>query len=204
MPISATAIYAVDMKFHDDFLWLAYPDPGAQVAGNTVIYVYNTRSGGWTVWRDMPVGCLIPVPPDPVSGTYYSMYFGGTDGQIWQLDPAATYDTVVEDGPPVAIPIAVTSRGIGREGDQIRQVKAVHGHADIDSSELLTIRIANDKNDRYYDYPVNFPGRRYSPVKQCGNGVVGNYCTIGVSGSVTTPTRIYTLDLTTVETNQQR
>jgi hypothetical protein len=209
MPISANVIYGADMKFHDDFLFLAYPVPGQTSGGNQRIYVNNTRSGGWTVWGDdtdggMPVGCLIPVPPDPNSGALYSLYFGGTDGQVYKLDPGKFADQTTPYSPETAIPFNMVTGGKGRAGAQFRQVKAIQGHVDVNSGELLTVTISDDTGNNVNKFLIQWPGQQYSPTLDCDSSVTGNYCTIGLSGNITTEINIYSMDVVTSRTALQK
>lgn len=203
--ITSTAAAKAVMVYHDSYLFIAYPNTEiANQTDNSVLIVYNARTGGWTRWTGMPFASLCPTGASPLGGHDYALYAGGLDGQIYKLDPNAFADIAYPGATPTALPLALTSRGIGSEGAQFRQVKAKQSHIDANLSETLTLRVANNTGAFYYDDVIPWPGVRYRLVKNYGNGCFGDYCTVGFTVSTTNSATFYALDLTVAHGEQKR
>lgn len=202
-PIASDQLYGVALAYHDGYIFAAYPEPGATSGGNTILYVYSFQSGGWTPWLNMPFSHLVPVPPDSNAGQLYYMYTGGTDGQLYRLDPQATEDTLTGGGTS-AIPIEMV-KPFGGEGAQTKLVKAVRAHADITTNEHVTIIVGNGDNNYVNKFgPIAWPNGRYKPALECDTGIEGQYLTVGVTANCTTPLRINAITLDVQLEGEQR
>ena len=109
--LSPAALSAAAMQEWDRRLLLSCP-AAAGDAQNTVTYVYDDRTGGWTRWM-FGATSFATLSSATDSG---DCFLGGYDGMVYQL--AGNADRAAAAGPLLPISVSVTTRGFGQENDQ--------------------------------------------------------------------------------------
>jgi hypothetical protein len=106
--LTAAAYRGISYAIHNGRLFVFGPGVGDSV--NTYIYVYDTRTNGWTRWRTIPTTSTYGTVPDTFQGFTggVSMSFGndtadfyalGTNGQIYKLVSTVDMQTTTTTNP---------------------------------------------------------------------------------------------------------
>jgi hypothetical protein len=104
------------MFLWDRRLYVCAPAPGG--SQNSVMYVWDTRSSGWTQYNVAATsGASLTGQTDT-----NNPYFGGYDGQLYTFE--GTTDVATPTSEPAGIPIAFLSRGFGQEGSSSQSAYA--------------------------------------------------------------------------------
>ena len=110
LALSPAALSGAAMCEHDRRLFLSVPALSTDTQ-NSVTYVYDTRTQGWTRWM-FGATSFATLSSATDAG---NCFLGGYDGMLYQL--AGNADLASAGAVPAAIPISVTSRGFGQESD---------------------------------------------------------------------------------------
>ena len=199
--ISATAISQCWMTVHDRRLFLGAPTPGDSQP--TVVYVFDLRQGGWTVWKPFVATSGVSVPLTSATGQTYQLAVAGSDGQLYAVDGSATTDVALAGGGGVPIAVAVTSRGHRAAAGGFADTVAVRAFVDVSANDELAVTVTGDDAEQADVHDYTFVGRLRPEFKVSG-AVLGSSVTVGVSGSVSDVVRIAGLGLMTTVGRQGR
>ena len=180
--LSPAAMSGSAMREFDRRLLLSCPSAPGDTA-NTVTYVYDDRTQGWTRWM-FGATSFATLSSATDSG---DCFMGGYDGMVYQLTGNA--DLAAAGGTLLPIAVSVTTRGFGQESDQYfwtqDEMNYYSALVTVPAGSSVTFTAGNNTGLTQSSPGVLVPLATQTLLRVKAGNLRGLYLTITLSSSVT-------------------